>query len=53
MVQNGIFWSIGEQVYIVYYPNISYQWINIYRVEIMDLGYISLNSWRQCNMQIQ
>ena len=32
MVQNGIFWTIGEQSYIFYYPIISYLRINIYRV---------------------
>ena len=25
MVQNGIFWTIGEQTYIFYYPIISYK----------------------------
>ena len=38
MVQNGIFWTIGEQLYIVYYPIISYQKIKVYRVETMDMG---------------
>ena len=38
MVQNGIFWTIGEQSYIVYYPIISYQNIKFYRVETMDMG---------------
>ena len=38
MVQNGIFWTIGEQSYIVYYPIISYQKIKVYRVETMDMG---------------
>ena len=38
MVQNGIFWTIGEQLYIVYYPIISYRKINAYRVETMDMG---------------
>ena len=38
MVRNGIFWTIGEQSYIVYYPIISYQKINFYRVETMDMG---------------
>ena len=33
MVQNGIFWTIGEQSYFVYYPIISYRKINIYRVK--------------------
>ena len=38
MVQNGIFWTIGEQLYIVYYPIISYRKIKVYRVETMDMG---------------
>ena len=38
MVQNGIFWTIGEELYIVYYPIISYQKIKVYRVETMDMG---------------
>ena len=42
MVQNGIFWTIGERLYFVYYPIISYQWINVYRFERMDIGNMSL-----------
>ena len=38
MVQNGIFWTIGEQSDFVYYPIISYLRINVYRVETMDMG---------------
>ena len=38
MVQNGIFWTIGEQSYLVYYPIIYYQRIKVYRVETMDMG---------------
>ena len=38
MVRNGIFWTVGEQSYIVYYPIISYLRINVYRAETMDLG---------------
>ena len=38
MVQNGIFWTIGEQTYFVYYPIISYRKIKLYRVESMDMG---------------
>ena len=37
MVRNGIFWTIGEQSYIVYYPIISYRRIKVYRVETMDM----------------
>ena len=38
MVQNGIFWTIGEQSYFVYYHIIFYRKIKIYRVETMDMG---------------
>ena len=38
MVRNGIFWIIGEKLYIVYYPIISYQKIKVYRVETMYMG---------------
>ena len=38
MVQNGIFWTIGEHLYFVYYPIVSYQRIKVYRVETMDMG---------------
>ena len=38
MVRNGIFWTFGEQSYIVYYPNVSYQKIKFYRFETMDMG---------------
>ena len=38
MVRNGIFWTIGEQSYIVYYLIISYRRIKVYRAETMDMG---------------
>ena len=38
MVQNGIFWTIGEKSDFVYYPIIYYQKIKVYRVERMDMG---------------
>ena len=38
VVRNRIFWTIGEQSYIVYYPIISYRKIKVYRVETMDMG---------------
>ena len=38
MVQNGIFWTIGEQTYFVYYPITYYRKIKVYRVETMDMG---------------
>ena len=37
MVRNGIFWTIAEQKYFVYYPIISYRKIKVYRVETMDM----------------
>ena len=44
MVQNGIFWTIGEQSYFVYYPIISYRKIKVYRVETMDMGISHCNN---------
>ena len=44
MVQNRIFWTIGEQSYCVYYPLIAYLRINIYRVETIDMGISHWNS---------
>ena len=38
MVRNGIFWTIGEQSYYIYYPIISYRRIKVNRVETMDMG---------------
>ena len=38
MVQNGIFWTIGEQTYYVYYSFISYGKIKVYRVVTIDMG---------------
>ena len=38
MVQNGIFWTIGEQLYIIDYPIMYYRKIKVYRVERMNMG---------------
>ena len=38
MVRKGLFWTIGEQLYSLYYPVISCQRIRVYRVETMDMG---------------
>ena len=43
MVQNGTFWTIGEQSYVVYYPIIYYRIIKIYRVETLDMG---ISHWK-------
>ena len=61
MVRNGIFWTIGEQTYFVYYPIISYQKIKVYRFETMDMkiyhwnngvsGTILLEQWCQWKMK--
>ena len=45
MVQNGIFWTIGEYLYSVYFPIISYQRIKVYRVETMDMGRSHWKQW--------
>ena len=37
MVCKWIFWTIGEHLYSVYYPIISYQRIKVYRVETIDM----------------
>ena len=39
MVQNRIFWTIGEQLYIIDDPIISYRKIKVYRVEIFIWKY--------------
>ena len=38
MIQNEIFWTIGEQTYLVYQPIISYRKIQVYRDKTMDMG---------------
>ena len=38
MVRKGVFWTIGEYLYFVEYPIISYEWIKVYMVEILDIG---------------
>ena len=60
MVQNSIFWTIGEHLYFVYYPIISYRMIMVYRVETMDMGRshwnnsvigkVLLEQWCQCKI---
>ena len=43
MVRNRIFCTIGEHLYFVYYPTISYQRIKVYKVETMDMG---ISHWK-------
>ena len=43
MVQNGIFCTIGVQLYIVYYPIIYIRKIKVYRVETMGMG---ISHWK-------
>ena len=38
MVQNRIFWTIGEQLYIIDYPIMSYRKMKVYRAETMNMG---------------
>ena len=38
MLQDRILWTIGEHLYFVYYPVISYQRITFYKVETMNIG---------------
>ena len=44
MVRNGIFWTIGEQYYIGYYPIRSDRNIKVCRVESMDMGISQWNN---------
>ena len=37
MVQKGIYWTIGEHLYIFNCPIVSYQMIKFYSVETMDM----------------
>ena len=62
MVKNGIFWTIGEQLYMIDYPIMSYRMIKVYRVETIDMrrshwnngvsGTILLEQWCQWKMQL-
>ena len=38
MVRNRIFWTIGGQSYIFYYPILFYRRIKVYRIKTMDMG---------------
>ena len=61
MVQNGIFWTIGEKLYIIDYPIMYYQKTKVYRVEKTNMGRshwnngvsgtILLEQWFQWEMQ--
>ena len=61
MVRNGIFWTIGEQSYIIDYPIMSYRKIKVYKDETMNMGRshwnngvsetILLEQWCQRKMQ--
>ena len=44
MVRNGMFWTIGEQYYIGYYPIRSYRKIKVYKVESMGMGISQCNN---------
>ena len=61
MVRNGVFWTIGEQLYIIDYPIRSYQKIKLYRAKTMNMershwkngasGTILLEQWCQRKVQ--
>ena len=61
MARNRIFWPIGEQIYFVYYPIISYREIKVCKFETVDMGRyhwnngfsgtILLEQWCQWKMQ--
>ena len=61
MVQNGIFWTIGEQLYMIHYPFTYSRKIKVYRVETMNMGRphwnngvsgtLLLEQWCQWKMQ--
>ena len=38
MVRIGIFWTIEEPLYIVFYPIIAYRKIKVYKVETINMG---------------
>ena len=44
MVQMEIYRTIGEHLYIFYYPIISYQKIKVYRVKTKDMGRLRWNN---------
>ena len=44
MFRKGVFWTIGEHSYFVYYPIISYLRIKVHRVETMDMGIFRWNN---------
>ena len=44
MFQKGIFWTIGEHLYIYNCSVISYQRIKVYKVETMDMGRFCWNN---------
>ena len=44
MVQKGVFGLLSNAHVLVYYPIISYQRIEVYRVETMDMGRFRYNN---------
>ena len=44
MVQNRIFWTIGEHLYFVYYHIVSYRRIKVYIFKTMDMGRYNWNN---------
>ena len=44
MVLKGVFWTIGEHLYFVYFPLISYQRIKFYRIETINMVILIYNN---------
>ena len=53
MFQKVYFGIFGDTYILVYYPLVSYQRKEFYRVETMDMGNIPLKQWRQWNILLQ
>ena len=51
--KRGYFGISGNNNVLVYYPIMTFQDIEVYRVETMDTGKIPLTHWCQWNIQMQ
>ena len=50
MVQKGYVGLLGNTIFLVYYPIVSYKNIYVYRVETLDMVNIPLTHWCQWKM---
>ena len=53
VVQKGYFGLLEDTHVLVIYPIVSYQKVEVYRVETLEMGNILLTHLYQCKMQIQ